>query len=124
MLYSITGEVIEGNKIARDLGYPTLNLKMPDNFSLQFGIYAGIMINNDIKYKGIISVGITPNHLQQFPKLEIHLFDFNQNIYGEIITINFIEFIRPEIKFANLIKLKQQIAQDCIKAKEILQIIN
>lgn len=118
--YSVTEKVIKGNKIARQLGYPTLNLAIPTNFPLKYGIYAGKMQYNNSLYNGIISIGITPHHPQEFPKLEIHIFDFNQNLYDKIITIIFIEFIRPEIKFSTTQDLIKQIQQDCINAKKIL----
>jgi len=119
-IYSVNGKVIQGDKMARKLGFPTVNLECPKNFSLQRGIYAGIAIHNNKVYKGVINIGITPNHLQTKPKLEMHIFNFSQNVYGEIITIHFIEFIRPEIKFLMIKELIGQISLDCEKAKDIL----
>lgn len=117
---SVAGKVIHGDKLARNLGFPTINLEITKDINLDFGIYAGVMIHNNITYKGVISYGMTPHFKQKTPKLEIHLFNFNSEIYGEFVEIIFIEFIRSEQVFNNHEELIAAINKDCSLAKKIL----
>lgn len=111
---TISGQVIEGQKIARKLGYPTINLNIDNDLPLKFGIYAGFMEYNSIIYPGVISYGITPHFAVNKPKFEIHLFNFNQNLYGKIVSITPTLYLREEIKFKDVDSLIKQIKQDCI----------
>lgn len=119
-LLSVAGKVIHGDKLARSLGFPTINLEVSKDLNLDFGIYAGVMMHNNITYKGVISYGMTPHFKQKTPKLEIHLFDFNSEIYGEFVEIIFIEFIRAEQVFNTQEELIAAIKNDCSLAKIIL----
>jgi riboflavin kinase/FMN adenylyltransferase len=114
---SVTGIVIEGKKIARQLGYPTINLKAPIDFTLAHGIYAGIMEYQHKQYSGVISFGITPNFKELEAKFEIHIFDFDQDLYGKIVKVIPVAFLRKEKKFENVELLIQQIEKDCAMAR-------
>ena len=118
---SITGPVVEGKKIARQLGYPTVNLEIPDDFFGQYGIYAGFMEYMGKQYPGVISIGITPNFRVVKPKLEIHIFDFDQDMYGKTVKVTPIHYLREELKFKNIELLVKQIERDCIIAKKVLK---
>ncbi len=112
----ITGSVINGQKIARKLGYPTINVMTPSNFLLDFGIYAGFMQYKGKEYPGVINYGLTPCFEVKKPKFEIHIFDFNHDMYGETVKIVPTQYLRDEIKFQNIDLLIQQIKKDCINS--------
>ncbi len=121
-IFTLSGKVIEGQKIARELGFPTANIEVPNNLDINFGIYAGFVKYNQKQYSGVINIGLTPHFPVKKPKLEMHIFDFNDNIYGEYITIIATHYLREEMKFDNLGLLLGQIEQDCAQAKQILSI--
>ena len=113
--WSISGRVIRGEKIARKLGYPTANISVKNYSMLCFGVYA-VNINflkyPQKKYEGIANYGVKPTFDKKNPLLEVNIFDFNLNVYGEYIEITFKSFIRNEKKFKNLDSLKKQIRND------------
>lgn len=116
----IISEVIKGSKIARNIGFPTINLEISKNYPLKFGIYAGILELNNKIFKGVINYGKTPTHLVEVPKFEMHIFEFNQEIYGEIVKVIPKSFIRKERLFSTQEELIKQIKLDCRKAKKLL----
>ena len=121
--YSIEGTVVEGKKLGRELGYPTANIKIPDEFKLipAIGIYAVEVILNGNTYSGMMSIGRNPTVTDDKSiKLEANIFDFNDDIYGEKIKIGFIDRIREEIKFENIDKLRSQLHSDKKISLEIL----
>lgn len=121
--YSIEGTVVEGKKLGRELGYPTANIKIPDEFKLipAIGIYAVEVILNGNTYSGMMSIGRNPTVTDDNSiKLEVNIFDFNDDIYGEKIKIGFIDRIREEIKFENIDKLRTQLHSDKKISLEIL----
>lgn len=113
--YSIEGIVIDGYKRGKELGYPTANLKLDSDLKLipQIGIYAvSVEINNELFY-GMMSIGYNPTvSSEKKLNLEVNIFDFDKNIYGERIKINFIDYIRKEIKFDSLNELKLELTKD------------
>jgi len=117
--YKLTGTVVEGNKMGSKLGFPTANLKLHYELYLpKFGVY-GITCNLDNKsYEGILNIGITPTVKDSTKiKIEAHIFDFNNNIYDEILDIQINQFIREEIKFTSSEELINQISIDISKVK-------
>ena len=121
--YSIEGRVVEGKKLGRELGYPTANIKVTDEFKLipAIGIYAVEVILNGNTYSGMMSIGRNPTVTDDKSiKLEVNIFDFNDDIYGEKIKIGFIDRIREEIKFENIDKLRTQLHSDKKISLEIL----
>ena len=115
--YTITGSVIEGNHIGRTIGFPTLNLKLSDNYVLpRFGVYKVIAYLDNVPHIAIANVGVKPtikNDLE--PNVEIHLKDFDETKKIDVVNVEFVKFIRDEKKFENLDELKRQITSD-IKA--------
>jgi riboflavin kinase/FMN adenylyltransferase len=112
--YSISGKVVHGDKIGRQLGYPTANIHMLHDRPPLFGIYA-VKLEGlaDDMLPGVASLGVRPTvEAHGRPKLEVHLFDFNQDIYGRHVRVHFLRKIRDEQKFANLDTLKQWIQAD------------
>ena len=113
--WSISGRVIKGEKVARKLGYPTANISIINYSKLCFGVYAvniNFLKSPQNKYKGIANYGVKPTFDKKNPLLEVNIFDFNLDVYGEYIEITFKSFIRNEKKFKNLDSLKKQIRND------------
>lgn len=112
--YSVSGHVAHGDKLGRELGYPTANIHMLHERSPLFGIYAvklrGLGAHD---LPGVASLGVRPTVKQQGrPLLEVHLFDFDRDIYGQHVRVLFLHKIRDEAKFPDLEALKRQIAAD------------
>lgn len=118
--YFIEGEVIKGKKISTDLGFPTLNLDISNIFVPRYGVYSGLMEYNNKIYKGVLNIGITPCFEEKRPKLEMHIFNFNKNLYGKNIKIIPLNFERKEIFYNNIADLKNQMQKDCEIAKTYL----
>jgi riboflavin kinase/FMN adenylyltransferase len=123
-LYFITGMVTEGKKLGRTIGYPTANVKISDADKLlpKIGVYAVKIkvLGND--YGGMLNIGVNPSiDTDNKIKIEVNIFDFKQDIYGETISIKFVKRLRDEVKFANLEELKIQLLDDRIKSIEILK---
>ncbi len=113
--YSIEGKVVEGKKLGKELGYPTANIELYNQYKLipKTGIYAVEVIVSDKQYFGMMSIGKNPTvSNDESIKLEVNIFDFNEDIYGQNIKINFIDYLRDEKKFESLDALKRQMALD------------
>ncbi len=120
--WKIVGEVIEGDKRGREIGFPTANIMMDNIIKPSFGVYAvRVNYNNDI-FNGIANFGVRPtfDKTKSLPILEVHLFNFSDNLYGKEIVISFVDFIRKEKKFNGLESLKSQIKLDINIAKDLL----
>ena len=120
--WKIVGEVIEGDKRGREIGFPTANIMMDNIIKPSFGVYAvRVNYNNDI-FNGIANFGVRPtfDKTKSLPILEVHLFNFSDNLYGKEIVISFVDFIRKEKKFNGLESLKSQIQLDINIAKDLL----
>jgi len=113
--YTVLGTVVEGDHLGEKLGYPTANLSAHNEQFPPNGVYAVEAICREKKYQGVVNIGIRPTLYEKDGRrlLEIHLFDFHENIYGEDIEVFFRRFNRKEQKFASLDELKAQIARDC-----------
>ena len=128
--FSIIGTVQHGSGIGHSLGFPTANLDAHHEVLPPFGVYATRMLINrpDTKnkklYNGILNFGTRPTFTEDNPKkpiLELHIFDFKQNLYGTDIEIFFIAKIRNEKKFNSINALRKQISTDVTKAETILR---
>jgi riboflavin kinase/FMN adenylyltransferase len=113
--YEISGSVIRGNQLGRTLGFPTANVKVDSELKLipANGVYA-VQVKIDGKmHFGVMNIGTKPTVNSSNEKsLEVHIFDFNKVIYGDIITVFMEKHIRNEQKFANLDELKRAISND------------
>ncbi len=117
--YSICGRVVHGNKLGREIGFPTANIQLRRKNTPLSGVFAVTMTGiNQQKITGVANVGTRPT-LNGDAKvvLEVHLFDFKKEIYGHYVEIHFKHKIRDEIRFESLAELKRQIAQDVIAAQ-------
>jgi riboflavin kinase/FMN adenylyltransferase len=122
--YSLEGIVVRGDQIGRKLGYPTANLKIQSDRKLipGEGIYVVLArINGEGKHlDGVMSIGTRPTFDGEDLRLEVHLFSFNQDIYGASLQVDFIEFLRKNKKFETQDELIAAINADSEKAKKIL----
>ena len=120
--YYITGEVIKGDGIGKKIKYPTANILPVDNSKLipGKGVYV-CQVNFDNKnLGGMLNIGNRPTVDGKERRIELHIFDFNTNIYGKNVKISLITKIRDEIKFNNLDELQDQLQKDEIKSINIL----
>ena len=122
--YSIKGVVEHGKQLGRTLGFPTMNIA-PDKekYTPKYGVYAcNILINGEL-YHGIGNVGIKPT-VTKINKLlvEVFVFGYNKDTYGENISVEFMSFERPEVKFDSVEKLKEQVDNDIAYGKEFFSV--
>lgn len=117
--YDIGGEVVVGNKLGRTIGFPTSNIMIDESMvTPPNGVYTTYCIYNGIKYPSITNVGIKPT-IGAFQKnMETHIFNFDKELYGKTIKVEFVKKTRDEVKFRNIDELSAQIAKDCQDAKE------
>ena len=121
--FSISGTVIRGEGIGNTLGFPTANVEPPSKYKLipKEGIYAIKVHYFEKVYNGVLYIGTRPT-LESFKNrtIEAHIFDFNKDIYGDKLKIEFIEYIRGDMKYEGLEALTVQMEKDAKKAREIL----
>jgi len=108
----VSAEVVHGDKRGRELGYPTANLRLDPACGLRHGIYAVRVGIGEQRYDGVASFGRRPMFDQGTVLLEIFLFDFSGDLYGKMIDVAFVEWIRPELKFASVAELIQRMDED------------
>jgi riboflavin kinase / FMN adenylyltransferase len=116
--FTILGTVVEGNHLGRKLGYPTANLKAHNEQFPPNGVYAVTVTNRGTEYGGVANIGVRPTIQERIGErlLEVHLFDFNREIYGDDVEVRFLKYLRSEKKFANLADLQAQIVKDAESA--------
>ena len=114
------GPVIRGRERGRTIGFPTANLDSETECLPPDGVYATRVILGDGAFGSITNIGMRPTFAETARSIEAHIFDFNRDIYGQRIKLELIERIRPEKKFDSAEALKNQIALDLARAKEIL----
>lgn len=119
--WRVEGTVESGNKVGRTLGFPTANLTLGDLIEPRRGVYAVRILVNGARFDGVANFGRRPTVGAPAPLLEVHLFDFTGDIYGARIAVDFISFIRDEMKFQGLDALKAQIEKDCLAARAMLR---
>lgn len=111
--YSISGLVVHGDKLGRELGYPTANIQMHHDKPPLTGIYAVKLRLSQKEHPGVASLGVRPTVKNDGkPTLEVHLFDFDGDLYAQHAQVYFLKKIREEAKFADLEALKRQMALD------------
>lgn len=120
--YSVCGRVIEGAKRGRSIGFPTANIEMFRKNTPVKGVFAVTMTGvGDGEIAGVANIGTRPTVGDQTVLLEVHLFDFNADIYGHYVEIHFWNKIRDERRFNSLEELKKQIHKDVVVAQRRLQ---
>lgn len=116
--YTIEGEVVVGNRLGKSIGFPTSNLNIDDSMvSPPNGVYVTECIYNGVRYPSITNVGVKPTIGKYTKNVETHIFNFDKELYGKNIRVEFLEKMRDEKKFDSVEELSKQITSDCIEAK-------
>ncbi|MCS7278704.1 MAG: bifunctional riboflavin kinase/FAD synthetase [Thermodesulfobacteriaceae bacterium] len=119
--YFLTGKVIKGKGRGRILGYPTANLSISYSKLIPLsGVYAVWITLRGEKFKGAMNIGKNPTFDEKDLSIEVYIFDFNSEIYGEKIKVELINYVRGEKKFPSPEALKLQIEKDCQKIRQVL----
>jgi riboflavin kinase/FMN adenylyltransferase len=117
-MYAIAGEVIVGNRLGRTIGFPTCNLIVDETMiTPPNGVYISMCTCKGNRYHAVTNVGNKPTIGSYAKNIETHIFDFDDDVYGERIRVEFIRHTRPERKFGSVEELKEQIERDSIDAR-------
>ncbi|WP_410510871.1 bifunctional riboflavin kinase/FAD synthetase [Paenibacillus sp. BR2-3] len=122
--YHLRGTVVHGEKRGRTIGFPTANLLLEDRFVIPAkGVYAVRVFYNDKVLPGVMNVGVKPTFHEDVtaPSFEVHLFDYDGDLYEKQLTVELVSYIRPERKFDSIQALIQQIGSDAETAKKLLK---
>jgi riboflavin kinase / FMN adenylyltransferase len=123
--YSISGRVRHGDKRGRQLGFPTANISLSRTTSPLLGVYAvRVRGVEDKVINGVANIGTRPVFDGKQLLLEVHLLDYQNDIYGKHIEVEFLQYLRGETKFASIDDLKKQIDQDIDDAKKVFELTN
>jgi riboflavin kinase/FMN adenylyltransferase len=116
--FAIEGEVVHGQHLGRALGFPTANVALGDYVIPRLGVYATrTRLPDGREFQGAANLGRNPTTGLVEPRLEVFLFDFDEDLYGQVIETELIQFIRPELKFDSLEALIEQMRKDCAEAR-------
>jgi len=122
--YPLTGSVTGGSRIGRTIGFPTANIELADPMKLipAGGVYAVTVLAGGVWRQGMLNIGrrptISDNPLHQ--TIEVHIFDYDQDLYGKNLTLAFHFRLRDEMKFSNVQELKRQLERDAVHARSLL----
>lgn len=121
--YSVLGRVVEGRKLARTLGFPTANLDVQNEQLPPAGVYAVRAQLDGTWHDAVANLGRRPTVEPdaQALSLEVHVFNSDRDLYGQLVEVRFIQHLRDEVKFAGLDELKAQIGRDSARAREVLR---
>ena len=120
--FQLSGCVVQGRGRGKTLGFPTANIRVENKNKIipKEGVYAVQVYYKQIKYGGMLNIGTNPTFNQTKLSIEVHIFNFNHNLYNEMITIEFIQRIRNEKKFKSIDELKHQLSIDKIASLNII----
>lgn len=117
----LLGKVVKGAQRGQKIGFPTANVAFNEEKLLPAnGVYAVWITINQKHYAAVANIGVRPTFNEDVPTIEVHIFDFNQDIYGEMVQVDLVKYLRPETKFNGLPELIAQINKDVQSAKQIL----
>ena len=117
---SVAGRVIHGHHRGHTLGFPTANLRIADLMLPPDGVYAARALVKGAPREGVANLGFNPTFQEHERSLEVHLFDLDDNLYGQRIEVQFVRRLRGETKFPNVQALVEQIARDAAGARQAL----
>ena len=122
--YSLTGRVVHGLKLGRTLGYPTANIQVTEDYKLipKDGVYAVYSYIGSRKVYGMMSIGKNPTIEGKGASIEVYFFDFNGDLYDQKLTIEFVQYLREEQKFATIDLLKKQLQDDETAARKAIAV--
>jgi len=120
--FVLTGIVVRGNQLGKTIGFPTANIDPEENTYLEIknGVYAARIKIKDKVYDGMANIGVRPTLDQHKLTFEVHIFDFSEELYGQILSVYLYDFIREEKKFSGLDELKNQLHRDETAIRKIL----
>lgn len=119
--FSLTGPVVHGDARGHSIGFPTANLHVPDRMAVPAdGVYAVFCHLDDRRYPAVVNIGVRPTFGVNARAVEVHILGFAEDIYGDEVTVEFVERIRGERRFESLDALVAQIADDVGKARTLL----
>lgn len=122
-IYELAGEVVDGDKRGRELGFPTANIAVLPNLLLPGdGVYAVQLRVDKSVYQSLANVGSNPTFQGQERRLEVFLLNFTGDLYGKTVQVSFLDKIRDEVVFSTSDKLVEQIHQDVVQAKHIFEL--
>ena len=122
--YQLRGEVERGrDRGGKLLGFPTANINLQDELCPKTGVYAVTVECGGTRFKGVANIGYSPTFEDHQFTVEVHILDFEKDIYGKKIRVNFIKRLRDEIKFSSVDELSKQIHKDVEHAREILSVV-
>jgi len=117
--YAVGGEVVVGNRLGSKIGFPTSNIVVDDSMvSPANGVYITYCTYNDKRYPSVTNVGVKPTVGEYQKNMETHIFNFDKELYGKTIRVEFIKKMRDEVKFDSMEELAKQITKDCVMAKD------
>ena len=119
--YLAFGRVVQGDQRGRTIGFPTANLELPPEKALPLGVFAVRAETSRGRFTGMANVGPRPSYPDEPPSLEVHLFDFDGDLYGQTLRVSFEYFLRKQKKFSSLDALTAQLSEDRDHAKKALQ---
>ena len=124
--FMLTGEVVKGQNLGSKIGFPTANIKIEESYKLipKTGAYVVKATIDNIRYDGMLNIGNRPTVEGKHQTIEVNFFDFKADLYGKIIQIELLKFLRDEKKFDSLDDLKSQLEQDKIRTKKITSDFN
>ncbi|MHB8829143.1 MAG: bifunctional riboflavin kinase/FAD synthetase [Syntrophales bacterium] len=118
--YNLSGRVVRGDQRGVELGFPTANVEANKELLPPHGVYAVRCLLKGKSHDGVVNIGFNPTFAGGKLSIEVHIFDFHQDIYGEILDVLFIEKLRDEIRFESPEKLIEQIKLDTARARVLL----
>lgn len=123
--YGMSGQVVVGEKIGSTIGFPTANVVLEDSHKLVaadgvYAVHVSFPANPDVVYHGMCNIGMRPTFSGKFKTIEVHIFDFNRDIYGEQLSLSFAGRLRGEQKFENIELLKNQLHKDALETRAML----
>jgi riboflavin kinase / FMN adenylyltransferase len=120
--FTLSGKVVDGDKIGRSLGFPTANINIAENYKLipQTGIYASMIKVHGTEYKGMLYIGNRPALHGKRLSIEVNIFDFNETIYNHDITVYIKDRIREDMDFKTMDLLKKKMEEDKVKSIKAL----
>jgi riboflavin kinase/FMN adenylyltransferase len=119
--FAIEGQVVQGRRLGRDLGFPTANVPLGDYVRPKLGIYATrTRLPDGRMLDGVASIGTNPTVGPVEPRLEVWLFDFDGDLYGQVIETELVEYLRPELKFDTVDAMTRQVHADAEDARRVL----
>lgn len=118
--YDAQGVVVQGDRLGRTIGWPTANIRVPDGKALPLGVFAVVAVGDHGRWHGMANVGFRPTVNGVDRRFEVHLFDFEGDLYGQELQVKFFAFLRGEERFSGLDALKAQIGRDAQAARVAL----